>query len=55
MRDWQIIGLTVIGGLAVGWLLAKTGDVAYQSQGTPIGPSVGTDPTLHFVTGPVTS
>ena len=54
MRDWQIIALTVAGGLFVGYLMAKAG-VAYVSQGTPMPMAVGIDPTTNFVTGPLTS
>lgn len=53
MREWQIIAVTVLGGLAVGYVIAKAG-VAYVSKGTPIPTAVGVDPTLNFVDGPVT-
>ncbi len=54
MRDWQIIALTVAGGLFVGYLFAKAG-VAYVSKGAPMPYAVGLDPTVNFVEGPLTS
>lgn len=53
MRDWQIIALTIAGGLAVGYALAKA-SVAYVSTGTPMPYAVGTDPTTNFVVAPTT-
>lgn len=54
MKDWQLITLTVLGGLAVGYVAAK-GAVAYVSQGAPMPFMVGLDPTTNFTSGATTA
>ena len=54
-KDWKLYGLVIGVGFVGGYLLAKTAKLglAYVSRGTPIGESIGTDPTLNFTTGPL--
>jgi hypothetical protein len=54
-KDWKLYGLVIVVGFVGGYLLAKTAKagLVYVSQGMPIGESIGTDPTLNFVAGPL--
>ena len=47
--DWQLYAVVIAAGALAGYLIARQGMLVYKSEGTPIGPSIGTDPTVNFV------
>jgi hypothetical protein len=48
-KNWWWYALAIGAGLATGYYVAKGTYLVYKADGTPIGPSVGTDPTVNFV------
>lgn len=47
-KNWPLYVAVIAGGALAGYLIARQGMLVYKSEGTPIGPSVGIDPTLNF-------